>query len=53
MQNILTNEEATVFTEAYIFYRRGEHYLQLMNDQQTHSIPANGEIEKTQQLSWL
>jgi glutamate-ammonia-ligase adenylyltransferase len=43
-KNILTNEEAIVFTEAYIFYRRGEHYLQLMNDQQTHTIPAIGEI---------
>jgi glutamate-ammonia-ligase adenylyltransferase len=28
-KNILTNEEAIVFTEAYIFYRRGEHYLQV------------------------
>lgn len=43
-KNILTNSEAANFNEAYIFYRRIEHYLQLMNDQQTHSIPAEGEL---------
>ena len=26
------------------FIERLEHYLQLMNDQQTHTIPAEGEM---------
>lgn len=43
-KNILTDDEAVIFNEAYILYRRIEHYLQLMNDQQTHSIPKEGEL---------
>jgi [glutamine synthetase] adenylyltransferase / [glutamine synthetase]-adenylyl-L-tyrosine phosphorylase len=43
-KNILKPEEQKVYTEAYIFYRRIEHYLQLMNDTQTHRIPSEGEI---------
>ncbi|GJQ63483.1 MAG: hypothetical protein SCALA702_25360 [Melioribacteraceae bacterium] len=41
---LLTPEEAEVYREAYIFYRRIEHYLQLMNDTQTHVIPVSGEL---------
>ncbi|HKI77669.1 MAG TPA: hypothetical protein VKA26_03930 [Ignavibacteriaceae bacterium] len=40
-QNLLNNSEAKEFRESYIFYRRIEHYLQLMNDTQTHKIPTN------------
>lgn len=43
-KNILSKEEAKIFNSAYIFYRKAEHYLQLMNDQQTHTIPAEGEM---------
>ena len=43
-KNILSEEEAEIFKSAYVFYRRVEHYLQLMNDQQTHTIPAEGEM---------
>lgn len=43
-KNILSTEEAEIFNSAYIFYRKAEHYLQLMNDQQTHTIPAEGEM---------
>ena len=43
-KNILSNEEASIFNEAYVFYRKVEHFLQLMNDQQTHSIPVEGEV---------
>ncbi|MCK7523367.1 MAG: hypothetical protein MZV64_39800 [Ignavibacteriales bacterium] len=43
-KNILAKEEAEIFNSVYIFYRRAEHYLQLMNDQQTHTIPAEGEM---------
>lgn len=42
--NILSEEEAIIFNQAYNFYRKAEHYLQLMNDLQTHKIPAEGEI---------
>jgi len=43
-KNILSEKEAEIFKSAYVFYRRIEHYLQLMNDQQTHTIPAEGEM---------
>ena len=43
-KNILAKEEAEIFNSVYVFYRRAEHYLQLMNDQQTHTIPAEGEM---------
>ena len=43
-KNILSESESEIFVNAYTLYRRSEHYLQLMNDQQTHSIPAEGEI---------
>ena len=41
---LLSKIEYTLLKEAYIFYRRIEHFLQLMNDSQTHTIPAEGEI---------
>lgn len=43
-KNILNKDEYEILTKAYIFYRKAEHYLQLMNDQQTHNIPVEGEI---------
>lgn len=42
-KNILSEHEAKTFTDSYILYRKSEHYLQLMNDQQTHDIPDSGE----------
>ncbi len=45
--NLLSKEEEQALFSAYIFYRKIEHYLQLMNDTQTHTIPAGGEtLEK-------
>ncbi len=41
---IISEKEKVSLQEAYIFFRRIEHYLQLMNDQQTHVIPSEGEI---------
>lgn len=41
--NLLTSKEASTFLEAYILYRKIEHFLQLMNDKQTHTIPGHGE----------
>ena len=43
-KNTLSVQEAAVFKNAYNLYRKAEHYLQLMNDQQTHTIPAEGEM---------
>ncbi len=43
-RNIISQTEADSFTKAYYLYRKVEHYLQLMNDQQTHNIPAEGEL---------
>ncbi len=42
--NLLKTNEAEFLTNAYIFFRRIEHFLQLMNDAQTHTIPDSGEI---------
>jgi len=41
---LLNDLEAKTFSDAYIFYRKIEHYLQLMNDRQTHVIPEEGEL---------
>ncbi len=41
---LLSRDEAKILKEAYYFYRRIEHFLQLMNNTQTHTIPENGEI---------
>jgi glutamate-ammonia-ligase adenylyltransferase len=42
--DLITKDEANKLTNAYIFYRQIEHYLQLMNNRQTHLIPAEGEL---------
>lgn len=42
--NLLTKKEAADFKQAYTLYRKIEHYLQLMSDKQTHTIPADGEM---------
>jgi [glutamine synthetase] adenylyltransferase / [glutamine synthetase]-adenylyl-L-tyrosine phosphorylase len=44
IKNLLIQEEADVFKIAYLFYRNAEHFLQLMNDKQTHLIPESGEL---------
>jgi glutamate-ammonia-ligase adenylyltransferase len=41
---LLTKTETITLHDAYIFYRRIEHFLQLMNNTQTHTIPESGEI---------
>lgn len=41
---LLSHTEADLFYKSYILYRKIEHYLQLMNDKQTHTIPLGGEI---------
>lgn len=43
-KKLLTNEEAEVFKNSYQFYRKIEHYLQLMNDKQTHTVPTDDEM---------
>ena len=42
--DFLTKSEAKIFSEAYTFFRQIEHYLQLMNNRQTHEIPEEGEL---------
>lgn len=41
---LLDEQEKLTLTDAYILYRKVEHYLQLMNDRQTHIIPDEGEL---------
>lgn len=41
---LLSIKETKILQDAYIFFRRIEHFLQLMNNTQTHTIPGNGEI---------
>ncbi|MFO7446483.1 MAG: hypothetical protein R6W90_08955 [Ignavibacteriaceae bacterium] len=40
---LLTGGESDRLQTAYIFFRKIEHFLQLMNDKQTHTIPEKGE----------
>jgi len=44
--NLLKESEKNIFSEAYILYRKIEHFLQLMNDTQTHVIPTKGELRE-------
>ena len=44
--NLLNLKETADLRASYILYRKIEHYLQLMNDSQTHVIPSDGEILK-------
>ena len=41
---LLSKNETKTLNDAYVFYRRIEHFLQLMNNTQTHTIPESGEI---------
>jgi len=41
---LLSDKEVKTFSNAYIFYRKIEHYLQLTNNRQTHVIPEDGEL---------
>ena len=45
-KKLLSNKEKKIFLEAYNFYRKIEHFLQLMNDTQTHLIPDNTDLLK-------
>lgn len=42
--NLLKKDESEFLSSAYVLFRRIEHFLQLMNDAQTHTIPESGEI---------
>ncbi len=41
---LITNKEKSTLNEAYTFFRKIEHFVQLMNDKQTHTIPVEGEL---------
>lgn len=43
-KKLLSDKEAQQLSDAYIFFRKIEHYLQLMNDKQTHTIPTDFEM---------
>ncbi len=43
-QKLLKKKESVLLSKAYIFYRHIEHFLQLMNDTQTHIIPDSKEL---------
>lgn len=44
-KNLLSKKESQILSESYIFFRKIEHYLQLMNNAQTHTIPDSGEMQ--------
>lgn len=44
-KKLLSEYEANQLISSYKFYRRIEHYLQLMNDKQTHTIPSDIEMQ--------
>lgn len=43
-KGLLSSDESALLSSAYEFYRRVEHFLQLMNDKQTHLIPDDNEL---------
>lgn len=43
-ENLLSVNEAAALTDAYVLYRKIEHFLQLMNDRQTHTIPEDNDM---------
>lgn len=43
-QNLINEKEFVDLRNAYILYRKIEHFVQLMNDKQSHSIPTNPEL---------
>ncbi len=45
--NFLSVQETNILKNAYIFYRKIEHFLQLMNDRQTHSLPKDELLYKS------
>ena len=46
--DIIAQEKADSLTDAYLFLRRVEHYLQMQEDQQTHRLPDTDEdLRKT------
>ena len=42
--DLLSKDEEETLRSAYLLYRKVEHFLQLMNNTQTHSIPESGEL---------
>jgi glutamate-ammonia-ligase adenylyltransferase len=45
--HLASEEEKRSLGRIYIFYRRIEHYLQLMNNLQTHTFPEQGELTES------
>jgi [glutamine synthetase] adenylyltransferase / [glutamine synthetase]-adenylyl-L-tyrosine phosphorylase len=45
-RKLISQTEAQALTEAYILFRRIEHALQYIDDQQTHRLPAPGEARQ-------
>lgn len=43
---ILSEKESLTLSETYIFYRKIEHFLQLMNNTQSHTIPDDLNIKQ-------
>ena len=41
---LLSSDEAGIFRDSYNRYRKVEHYLQLMNDRQTHTLPDDPDM---------
>jgi glutamate-ammonia-ligase adenylyltransferase len=42
-QSLISEEECETLTQAYVFLRDVENKLQMVNDAQTHSLPADGQ----------
>ncbi|HUX14364.1 MAG TPA: glutamate-ammonia-ligase adenylyltransferase [Spirochaetia bacterium] len=45
-RNLLTDEQARVLQEDYIFLRRVEHFLQLYEDRQVHTLPTSDDARR-------
>jgi [glutamine synthetase] adenylyltransferase / [glutamine synthetase]-adenylyl-L-tyrosine phosphorylase len=45
-RKLISQTEAQALTEAYVLFRRIEHALQYIDDQQTHRLPAPGDARQ-------
>ncbi len=45
-RNLLTDEQARLLREDYVFLRRVEHFLQLYEDRQVHTLPTSDDARR-------
>jgi len=46
-KNFIGDEDQAVLSENYLYFRRIEHYIQMLNDIQTHAIPSDAMVQES------